>query len=70
MKNANELIKKARENKGITQQKLADDIGISRSYLADIEAGRYMPSSEKLISLAEYLNIDLNLLKNDGNTSK
>lgn len=69
MKNIDKLIRKARESKGITQQQLASDIGISRSYLADIEAGRYTPSSEKLISLAEYLDIDLNLLKNDGNTS-
>lgn len=69
MKNIDKLIRKARESKGITQQQLASDIGISRSYVADIEAGRYIPSSEKLISLAEYLDIDLNLLKNDGNTS-
>lgn len=62
------IIKTAREEAGLTQQQVAEDTKISRSYLADIESGRYKPSSEKLILLSEKLNIDLNLLKNDGNT--
>ena len=62
------IIKMAREEAGLTQQQVAEDTQISRSYLADIESGRYKPSSEKLILLSEKLNIDLNLLKNDGNT--
>lgn len=63
------IIKTAREEAGLTQQQVAEDTKISRSYLADIESGRYKPSSEKLILLSEKLNIDLNLLKNDGNTN-
>ena len=63
------IIKIAREEAGLTQQQVAEDTKISRSYLADIESGRYKPSSEKLILLSEKLNIDLNLLKNDGNTN-
>lgn len=62
------LIRQSRNAKGLTQAKLAKDAGISRSYLADVEAGRYKPSSEKLVKLAKILNFDLNLLKNDGNT--
>lgn len=62
------IIKIAREEAGLTQQQVAENTRISRSYLADIESGRYKPSSEKLILLSEKLNIDLNLLKNDGNT--
>jgi transcriptional regulator with XRE-family HTH domain len=64
------MVKSARENKGLTQQQLAENTRISRSYLADIESGRYNPSSEKLIILAKNLNLDLNLLKNDGNTDR
>lgn len=68
-KNIGELVKQARNKNRITQQKLAENTGISRSYLSDIEANRYNPSTEKLIILAKELDIDLNLLKNDGNTS-
>lgn len=62
------VIKKAREEAGLTQRQVAERTSMSRSYLADIETGRYNPSSEKLILLSEKLNINLNLLKNDGNT--
>lgn len=61
-------VKTARKKKSLTQQGLSEKLNISRSYLADIECGRYVPSAEKLIVIAETLEIDLNLLKNDGNT--
>ena len=61
-------IKTARKRKSLTQQGLAKKIKISRNYISDIECGRYTPSVEKLILLADALEIDLNILKNDGNT--
>ncbi len=58
----NELIKKRRIEKNLTQQEVADKIGISRNYLSDIENGRYNPSFKRAIQLATLLEIDLNLL--------
>lgn len=68
-KEVGKIVRHARENEKITQKKLAERIDISRNYISDIECGRYVPSVETLISIANVLNIDLNLLKNDGNTS-
>lgn len=56
------LIKEKREEKKLTQQEVAQSIGITRNYLSDIENGRYTPSFKNSIKLATYLGIDLNLL--------
>lgn len=62
------VIKQSREKEKLTQQDLSDKAGISRNYISDIECGRYTPSVDTLLSIAIVLEIDLNLLKNDGNT--
>lgn len=73
-------IKKARAHKShkigkrYTGQMLADDVGISRSYLGDIESGRTYPSIELLnkianaldITASELLEIDDEAIKNNG----
>lgn len=59
----NKLIKQKREEKKLTQQEVADAVGITRSYLSDIENGRYNPSFKKSIELATFLGIDLNNIK-------
>ncbi|MDI3311933.1 MAG: helix-turn-helix transcriptional regulator [Thermoanaerobacterium sp.] len=56
-------IKEKRLEKKITQRYLAEQIGISRNYLSDIENGRYMPSVGVLFKLAYILELDLNSLK-------
>lgn len=64
------VIKKARKKAGMTQYRVADAVGVSRAYYADVERGRYTPSLKLLSRLAVLLDIDLNFLKqNDGNTS-
>lgn len=64
------VIKKARKKAGMTQYQVADAVGVSRAYYADVERGRYTPSLKLLSRLAVLLDIDLNFLKqNDGNTS-
>ena len=53
----------------MTQYQIADAVGVSRAYYADVERGRYTPSLKLLSRLAVLLDIDLNFLKgNDGNT--
>lgn len=64
------VIKEAREKAKMTQYQIADAVGVSRAYYADVERGRYTPSLKLLSRLAVLLDIDLNFLKqNDGNTS-
>lgn len=52
-------IKKIRKEKKLTQQQLAKEMGISRSYLSDVENNRYNPSIKTLISLANKLGVTM-----------
>lgn len=58
----------------ITQSKLASELGISRSYLGDIESGRTKPSDEILNKFVTYFNVTLEYLLSEepaeGNTLK
>ncbi len=55
-------IKELRKAKKMTQVELAAHAEISRSYLADVEAGRYNPSLETLSKLAQALNVEVSAL--------
>lgn len=57
-----EIISSKRINLKLTQQELAEKTKLSRSYIADIEAGRYIPSVKSLIAIASVLKLDLNFL--------
>lgn len=48
----------ARTAAGITQQQLADMVGLSRSSVANIEGGRQAPLAEQVIQHADVLGID------------
>ena len=62
-------IKEYRNKHNLTQEKLAEMVGITRNYLSDLENNRYLPSTKTLIKLANALDMDLNFLaRNDGNT--
>lgn len=52
------FIKQLREEKGLTQEELAQKIYCSRSTLAHIESGRIFPSHDKIISLAKILGVN------------
>jgi transcriptional regulator with XRE-family HTH domain len=56
-------IKDARKNNGLRQIQLAEKTKLSRSYISDIENGRYSPSIETLSKIAVCLDMDLNILK-------
>lgn len=62
------IIRSARKKANFTQQEISNKTNISRNYISDIECGRYIPSVDKLVELSKLLNLDLNLIKNDGNT--
>ncbi len=66
-----ETLRDARKSKRITQNEVAEKVGVSRAYYADVERGRYNPSLWLMARLAKLLSINLNFLKqNDGNTSE
>jgi len=53
-------IKQLRKQKGFSQKALAQGIGISNTYLSDIEIGRTDPSLKVLIKIAEVLGVEIN----------
>ena len=46
-------IKKIREDKGLSQQGLADEIGVKRSTVAMWETGQALPRPDKLLKMAQ-----------------
>ncbi len=57
-----QAIKNKRKSKNLTQREVSKKADISRSYLSDVENGRYMPSLISLVKVATYLEMDLNFL--------
>ena len=54
-----------RTHRGLTQRALAVGMGISRSYLAEIESGKKRGSVTVLCRAATVLNVDLDMLVTD-----
>ena len=50
-------IKKMREGKKLTQEKLADKVGVHLTYIGNIEIGAKRPSLETLFRIAEELGV-------------
>lgn len=57
-----------RKSKKLTQANLAKEIGISRSYLSDLENDRKNPSAKTLKNLAEKLNVRMSNLIEENDT--
>lgn len=60
-----ERVKHLRKQRKLTQKTLGEKVGISRSYLADIEGNRYNPSADTIKSLAFALDVDVNYFLTD-----
>lgn len=60
-----------REEKGIPRQKMADDLGISRSSLEYYEKGKRTPDLNTINKISDYLNVSIDYLmgKTDVNTA-
>lgn len=50
---------KARKNKGLTQQELANIAGVSQAYIAKLEGGEANPTLERIGSLLAVLELSL-----------
>ena len=57
-------IKELRRASGLSQERLAERIGMDAKYLGFIEQGRGNPTLQVFIKLAETLKIDVDLLFN------
>ena len=51
-----------RSDKGLTQQQLADEIGVTRATIIAIEKENYNPSLELTFRLARYFKTDIHSL--------
>ena len=56
----NEAMKKARAEKGLSQQGLADALGVSRQTINAIEKGDYNPTIKLCIGICQVLGLTLN----------
>ena len=55
-------IKRLRESLGMTQRKLAKEMNVSPAAVAYWETGKTIPSTEKLLSLADVFGCSLDAL--------
>ena len=69
---ANFAMKKARTEKGLSQQALADALGVSRQTINAIEKGDYNPTIRLCTGICRVLGVTLNDLfwEEDGNFEK
>lgn len=51
------VLKKTRKEKGLSQEQLAFDSGLDRSYISKLEVGSYQPSISTIFAIAEVLNV-------------
>lgn len=58
----NEKLADLRKKRGLSQYKLADELGFSRGQIANYEQGKREPDFETLKKLAEYFNVTTDYL--------
>ena len=56
------IFQKLRKEKGITQDEMSKDLGVSKSTVAMWETGKRMPSPELYEQIADYFNVDIDYL--------
>ena len=55
-------IRLARRDAGLTQEKLAEKIGVSPGFVSQLESGSRAPGLETLVKLSQTLHVSLDLL--------
>jgi len=59
-----------RKQKGLTQEKLAEIVGITRPYLSEIENGNYAPGGPLILKIAKSLGVSVEDIFSDDNRPK
>ena len=59
MKDYRLILKRKRERLGLSQHKLADQLGLTQTFLSEIERGRKNPSLEQFFRICEALKIQI-----------
>ncbi|NNE28509.1 MAG: helix-turn-helix transcriptional regulator, partial [Saprospiraceae bacterium] len=59
-------LKYLRKRNKISQQKLADHLGIARSTLGDYERGKTEPNIEMLLNMSKYFDVTVDALINSN----
>lgn len=49
-------VSKLRQNKNVTQEELAEKVGVSRQTISALEKGNYIPSVLLAIKIADFFN--------------
>lgn len=57
-----QILKKLREQNGVSQQKLADTFGVTQQAVAKWESGKAEPDTETLKKLAKFFSVSLDEL--------
>ena len=63
-------IRDAREQKGLTQMKLAELVGLSTIAISNIEIGKSSPNLKNITIIAEILDVSIDMLVADKNSDK
>ena len=58
------IIRRYRNQAGLSQQQLADSVGVSKGFISALEGGRSIPNLDMLVQLAEALNVSAGTLVN------
>jgi len=64
-----EKIQKLRKERGMSQENLADGIGVSRQSVSKWESGQSYPEMDKMIALSELFDVSIDNLVKDISTS-
>lgn len=62
----NEKLQKLRKEKGMSQEALADVLGVSRQAISKWESGQSYPETEKMIAISELFGVTLDSLIKDA----
>lgn len=62
MEKFHKKLKVLRKKKGLTQQQIADEIGVNRGSYSNWEKGKREPSFKNLVKLADLLEVSLDSL--------
>ncbi len=53
-----QVLRSLRKEKSVSQERLALEAGLDRSYISKLETGVYQPSMSTLFSIAEVLDVE------------